>query len=687
MAPTASPAARTGTGRPRGPLVALLATVLLAVAASCSSSATAPAAELWVRPGATGGDGSQAKPFGTLVAARDAARERAPDMQADLTIHLEDGTHVLTEPLTLGPQDSGRNGHRIVWAAAPGAHPVISGGTTIGGWQAPADGSGVWRAKAPAGLKTRQLYVGGTRAELAQGPPPTTLTPTPTGYEAADAVLAGWANPRDLEFVYPSGPSNWTETRCRVDSISGTAITMVQPCFDNSSRRAEGKTLAVSGFGQALPPPKVIANARELLTRPGQWYLDTTTGTLSYRPRDGEDLSKVDVVAPAIDTLISGTGTADRPITDVSFEGLTFSYAGWNDPSGPDGYSPVQAGARLTGAEAWKNQGACDGPGTTCPYMAFPLTPGNVTFTYAQRVTFRNDTFEHLGAAGLALGVGTQATTVTGSLFRDISSSGVVLGTVDQPEATGADLVTGDELTGSYLTGIGVEYQDAPAVVVGYTQATTVANNQIDDVPYSGISIGWGGWAERLPDRPPLATNARNNRVAHNLVFDHMKVTVDGGGVYANGIQGSSLDDGLVIEDNVVLQQHSISWAVYTDNGSMNMTVRRNAVWDAVYVPAAPAAIPGLSPYFSFGGCGGGPIAYQQNYSVMDDPSKGLASASQDCGGHPLEGVTVNGNTVLTAQTEIPADLLAAAGPQGADRQRLAPRPAPTGLPPWTQYP
>lgn len=643
---------------------------------------------LWVRPGATGGDGSQAKPFGTLTEARDAARSRAATMQGDLTINLEDGTYVLDETLQLGPEDSGRNGHTIVWAAAPGARPVVSGGTTVTGWQAPTDGSGVWTAKVPADLAIRQLYVDGKRAELAQGPPPPTLTPTATGYTAADATMAGWTNPTDIEFVYPSGPSNWPESRCRVAAIDGTAITMVQPCFDNSSKRAEGQTLQVSGFGQALPPPKVVANARELLTKPGQWYLDTKADTLSYLPLAGQDPGKVEVVAPKLETLVAGTGTATSPITDVAFEGITFSYAGWNDPSGPDGYSPVQAGARLTGKDAWKNQGACDGAGTTCPYMAFPLTPGNVTFSYGHNLAFRDDTFEHLGAAGLSLGTGTQGSTVTGSLFTDVSSSGIVLGGIDQPEATGADLVTGVELSNNYLTGTGVEYQDTPAIVVGYTQKTTIRHNQIDDVPYSGISIGWGGWSERFPDnRPPLATNASGNVVANNLVFDHMKVTVDGGGIYANGVQGSSLTDGLVIENNVVLQQHSISWAIYTDNGSMYMTVRNNAVWDAVYVPAAAAAIPGLSPYFSFGGCGGGPISYEGNYSVMDDPSKGLASASSDCGGHALDGVTVNGNTVLKAQTDIPAALLDGAGLEASVRARLQPHPVPTGLPPYTEYP
>lgn len=35
--------------------------------------------------------------------------------------------------------------------------------------------------------------------------------------------------------------------------------------------------------------------------------------------------------------------------TDVRYEDLTFEYAGWTEPSGPNGYIDVQAGVRVLG--------------------------------------------------------------------------------------------------------------------------------------------------------------------------------------------------------------------------------------------------------------------------------------------------------------------------------------------------
>jgi hypothetical protein len=393
------------------------------------------------------------------------------------------------------------------------------------------------------------------------------------------------------------------------------------------------------------------------------------------------------VVAPRLQTLVAGRGTPGARIHDITFENLTFSYAGWNAPSGHNGYSSLQAGARLTGTNAWKLQGACDSPAATCPYGAFTQTPGNVTLTFDQRIEVRGDRFEHLGGVGLALGDGSQDGSVVGSLFTDISSSGLTIGGFDQPLARGGELVSNITVENNSVTKIGAEYHDAPAIVVGYAQYSSLVHNQIDDVPYSGISIGWGGWLERYPYLPPLSNYSRGNRIANNLIFDHMKTTADGGGIYTNGIEGTNLANAEVIENNVVLQQHSVSWGIYTDNGTMFVNIKNNAVYDAVYVPLAAVGVPGVSPYFSFGGCGGGPVAYDGNYSVQSDPVSGLISASPACGGHPLEGVTSTNNHVIATQTEIPPSLVAAAGIEAPFRKQLKPRAVPTGLPPFTQYP
>jgi hypothetical protein len=322
-----------------------------------------------------------------------------------------------------------------------------------------------------------------------------------------------------------------------------------------------------------------------------------------------------------------------------------------------------------------------------CPYFAYKTVPGNVTFAYAHRVQFTGDTFTHLGATGLVLGNGTQDSVVQGDVFTDTSAGGLTIGGIDAPQPAAAATTARHLVADNWFHATSAEYQDAAAVFVGYAQATTVRNNQVNDVPYSGIAFGWGGWLERLPGLAPLANDSQGNIVANNLVFDHMQVIVDGGGIYTNGIEGSSLANGEQISGNVVLQQHHLSWGIYTDNGTEFVMVVNNVVYDALYVPLAPTYLKGVSPYFSFGGCGGGPITYSGNFSVQADPAAGLLAADSACGGHPLDNVHVTSNHVIRSLAQVPASVLTGAGLEPQYRAALAPTPMPRGLPPYTRFP
>jgi len=642
-----------------------------------------------VRPGGSGtGIGTRSSPYTSLAAARDALRPRLASLGRNAIVELEDGTYSLSRPFTLTAADSGRGGHEVIYQAAPGAHPVVSGGIRITGWRRQPGSAGIWAARVPRWLRTRQLYVNGQRSQVAQGPLPVTLTQTATGYTASSDALDHWSNPAQIEFVYPGGPSNWTEARCRVAAIRGTAVVMDQPCWSNSTLRpTPGTALYKSGFGQALTVYPVATDAYQLLTEPGQWYLNDLTHRIYYMPLAGQDMTTATVIAPRLQTLVSGAGTVDRPIHDIEFRGITFSYATWLEPSTRNGYSDFQAGTFLTGPGAYRLQGACDSPRSSCPYAAYPQVPGNVSFRDDRRLTFDGDAFVHLGAAGLALGDGSRDDRVIGSLFTDTSAGGLIIGGVDQPLARGGELTSGNQILDNYLHDVAAEYSDCAAIFVGYAQYTAIKHNQIDDVPYSGISIGWGGWLERFPYLGPLSNYSRGNIIAANLIFTPMQALIDGGGIYSNGIEGSSAANAELIEGNMVLDQPHPSWAIYTDNGTQYVRVKDNVVYDALYIPLAPLVLPGVSPFFSFGGCGGGPIDYDGNYSVQSDPAAGLVSANPSCGGHPLDGVTVEANHVIDSLDQVPPDLLNSAGLSAPYQARLSPAPVPSPLPPYTQYP
>ncbi|HEV7974334.1 discoidin domain-containing protein [Amycolatopsis sp.] len=550
-----------------------------------------------VAPNGHGGQCSASNPCGIDDAQRK-VRQLRGKTPGDIVVRLADGTYRLDKPLEFSDQDSGSPGHQVVWEPEPGAKPVLSGGRRITGWARTDAAHGVWSAKVPASLQTRQLYVDGNRAPIAQGPAPVALTRSGGGYAAADAGYAQWRNPADVEFVFTRGNGDWTESRCRVAGIDGTNIAMQQPCWDNVTNRPKPAIQAPYYFPDlaANATPTRIENAYELL-HPGQWYLDNAAHVLYYVPLGGADPNRSDIEAPTLQTLVSGNGTLDNPVHDIVLRGLQFSYATWLDPSGPDGFSEIQANLRITGDQKVKPQGTCNftQPAGTCPFGANAQEPANVTWRAAKNVTIENNTFTHLGAAGLAFAYGSTQNLVRGNTFTDISGIGVMLGSSNDPHpsdvgANDREINVGNRVENNYIHHIGVEYPGADGIFLFYTRQTTVAHNEIANVPWDGIDSGANAGHLNTADHPDVTTNINaDNVIADNLVHDFHSVLADGGAIYLEGHQGETLrkPDGSIDEEasfqhgthvtgNVVYNDLHSGLTLYNDIGSQWITWNRN---------------------------------------------------------------------------------------------------------------
>ena len=214
----------------------LIIAALCAVATvGCPPAFAAPgrAVSFWVSPhGSDRSDGSHAHPFRTLVRARDAVRSLGPAARhAGVHVYLLGGVYRLTHALVLDGRDSGPTAGAVVWGAAAGAHPVISGAIRVGAWKLHDEARGIYEARIPAGLSTRELYVDGRRAVRARGETdPPGFVRTPTGFRAPNDAMDTWRNPRDVEAVTLT---QWKMMRCPVQAIRGRDIVMQQPCWSN----------------------------------------------------------------------------------------------------------------------------------------------------------------------------------------------------------------------------------------------------------------------------------------------------------------------------------------------------------------------------------------------------------------------------------------------------------------------
>ena len=531
--------------------------------------------------------GSEAQPFASLERARQAVRAINKDMTGDIEVVLHGGVYPIGRTVAFDADDSGTAGHHVIYRAQAGETPILSGGKPVTGWQP--DQQGRWKAPAPVD-DFRQLYVNGARATRARGKPPAGLELAgENGYKTTDVDMANWKNPADLELCYAI---EWTHSRCKVQSIKREGdkaiITMLQPHFTQAKTKA-GVDVLTPPRANYMHIAVEIENALELLDEPGEWYLDRKTKTVYYMPRQGEDMTKAEVIAPAVEKLVELRGTPDRPVHNIRFVGITFEHGSWLLPNAI-GFVDVQANFFL----GWKNPMKRDGS-LLSVHNEEIKSPSNIVCHAAKSVRFERCTFTRLGSGAIDLECGAQDNTIAGCRFYDISGSAVQVGDVRKDDHHPDDprkIVKNNAVVNNYIHDVAVEYQGGVGVFVGYTEGTVIAHNEIASLPYSGMSVGWG-WGEEdagggpnyQPYRYATPTPSKNNRIEYNHIHGVMNQSADGGAVYMLGNMPGSVIRGNHIHDNGHpgmnrwLRASGFPGGVYLDEGSGFIEITGNLVY------------------------------------------------------------------------------------------------------------
>lgn len=523
----------------------------------------------YASPDGSGSACSQASPC-SLSGARTKVRSVNGSMTGDIVVYLRGGTYRLSATFALTDLDSGSNGYRVMYAAYPGEKPVISGGQSIGGWTAV--GNGQYQASVGA-LDFRQLYVNGLRATRARMPKAGSYYKLQSWDEANKRIavnsadVSNWANLAKVEMVVQQ---YWAESYMRIASyaVSGGTAYVTPNATEREivfprpyPQKADGQTYH-------------FENAYEFLTDPGEWYLNTATQTLYYIPRPGENIAATDIEAPTLDTLVSIQGSSlSNPAHHIAFTGITFAYTTWMRPTGY-GQLDMQAGQYDLSADGANHQ-----------YVGRP--PSAVYVRNADSMLFERNTFTNLGATALDLHSGVHDNTVVGNVVTDVSGNGISLGkfsdeavetqTLYNPPTSPAgedarELATGNTIRNNYISRIGQDYYGSVGIVAGWVRSTSIEHNEIVDLPYSGISVGWG-WT--------YSANAmQGNLIRYNHIHNVMTMLSDGGGIYTLSNQPGTMIDGNYIHD-IVRSPYAGSFpirGIYLDFGSSGMTVQNNVI-------------------------------------------------------------------------------------------------------------
>ena len=607
--PAGPPAAGPDVGRPAPRrtvrvLTAAAATGALAAAGALLAPAlpaSAAATTVYASPSGSGSACSASQPC-SLAGAQALVRSIAPAMTGDVVVQLADGTYRITAPLAFTAADSGTGGHTVVWQAAPGAHPAISGAKAVTGWTLANSAKNIWQASVGTGIDSRQLYVNGALATRAR----TTLnrsdfTASNTGLRFTSSGLTYLNSLANSSRVELEGIGSFTDRYVPVQSISGNSITMQQPAWNNNT----------FGYDTIINPyrkgPMYLENAYEFLDSPGEWYLNPSTGTLSYIPPSGQSVSSADVELPLVQSLVDIGGTYATPVHDLTFSGITFTGTSWLGPSSSQGFADQQTGAYISGTWARPSDAL-----SSCQYGCtqfeavrphWSQMPAAVQVSAASTITFSGDQFVNLGQTALGIGndanahatgvgLGTSGITVTGSTFARSSAGAIVAGGVqaDAHHPSDTRMVNKNlTISNNVVHDIGVDYRGITSFLPTYVTNATISHNEIYNLPYLGVAFGYG-WGSNdaggsndyqnrglynYQPRYTTATTASNNKIVGNYIHDVMQQMNDGACIYT-----LSANPGGQISGNYCLRTNNY-FGLYFDEGSRYLSVTGN-VFDAI---------------------------------------------------------------------------------------------------------
>ena len=454
----------------------------------------------------------------SLAAARDAVRAmRSAGKSEPVSIVVRGGLYQLGETLVLDARESD-----TTWSGSPGEHAIISGGRRIEGWT---KGKGpVWTA--PARGPIRQLFVNSRRATRARTPnygfyriagDSSQDKPFLLRYRGND-ILPAWAG-SGAEVIALLA---WAEIRMPIVSVDeGAHLARLTGDPRSSNKEADARYW--------------IENAPGTLDMAGEWYYDHQAGTISYWPVAGENMSKAEVVAPALEELVRIAGGHD-----IVFRGLDFRHAGWSIPAA--GYADTQAA------------------------NAAPIA---LEVTGAEKIAIDHCVFTQSGGYAIGFGRGARHNRITGNHIFDLGGGGLKIGeTVQRPAE--ADQNFDNLIADNDIHDLGAVFPAAVGIWVAQSGRNTISHNHVHDLYYTAISVGWT-WGYG-------PNQSKGNIIEYNHLHDIGKSMLsDMGAIYTLGIQ-----PGTVLRNNLIHDVNSFTyggWGIYPDEGSSEMLIENNVVY------------------------------------------------------------------------------------------------------------
>lgn len=539
----------------------ILTLVLTTTLLSCCTSEY----EIYLSPkGNDNAQGTMADPIASPFRAIELAKDKVGKIP--VTIYLFGGNYSLTEPLRFGVNDGGTEKAPVHWKALPGEKPIFSGGISIKNWNIEDDGS--WSANLPLNYNGnfRSFYVNDKRATRARFPDKDYLKvdeagkDNKTNFFFKKGDFPNVENVKNLELVFLH---DWSITRIGVKSIDW--ITNRLTTIDSIGARFPS-FFTITNWEKH--PRYYLENAIEFCDSPGEWYCDYGERKVYYRPLPNERIEESEGVIPIATKLITIAGTKEKHVEFIKFEGITFAHTEWELPS--RGYCGIQAcmfDDRESDGGRWDK------------------IPATIELDLADNCRFDNCNIKHTGGSGVWMRENCLNCEISECHIYDISGNGVDIGErrdrlvngIPWWQAAPEQVSKNNKISNSLIEDCGKQFYGAVGIWGGLVENTIIDHNEIRNLPYTGISVGWM-WN-------PTPTPCRENTTNANYIHHVMKTLSDGGGIYCLGLQPDSRITNNLIHDVSVNAGRAESNGMFLDEGIKDLLVENNIVYNIARSP------------------------------------------------------------------------------------------------------
>ncbi len=518
-------------------------------------------------------------PFAIEHALQEARLRRLHEGGEKVVIRLQAGTYRLSQPIIIRPEDNGTT-------LTANGEVTVTGGVAIKGWRKQGK---AWVADVPEWngrpLEFRQMWVNGKKATRARDVDDLEKMWRIRNIDKAKETLYVPAaavrkilRAKNAEMVLHE---MWCIANLRIKDIQiqgdSAAVTFHNPeSHVHFMHPWPSPMVTTDGHNSAF----YLTNAKELLDTPGEWYLDTRAQQIHYIPREGEDMRSAEVEVPALETLLKVEGTPDQRVTDVTIEGITFCHATWMRPS-LMGHAPLQAGMYMI--EAYKIRPQISRPNgdhklDNQGWVGRPAAA--IEVNSAESVCITNCKVRHCASTAIDFHQYTTDCTVANCDIRDIGGTGILAGSFG-PEGHEAHLpyqptdmrsiCTNLQILNNRIDDAANEDWGCLGIGAGFVRDIRIEHNEVSNVSYTGISMGWG-WNQQT-------CAMANNLIRANYIHHYARHMYDTAGIYTLGSQPHTF-----IEENVVSDIYTPGYVhdpehwfyLYTDEGSSYITVRNN---------------------------------------------------------------------------------------------------------------